>query len=208
MIQDLGSDHLPILLTILLTVPLSLLFRPTNVTFPSIFRKLVGMTFYFDSHCPSAEEYSSLFLSSAAALFNTPTLNVARSSISFGHIKRIFKAWWSAEVEDAVSERCKTRSSDSIERSSEYWCLPLDPSKYEASFFSVDPYQASLQPNLSLFNSASVSIPLQLFLGSPLTAFFPFLNMYEVHSISFQTFFSLKAKFFPHLKALRCISTF
>ena len=36
---------------------------------------------------------------------------------------------------------------------------------------------------------ASVSIPLQLFLGSPLTALFPFLN-----------------KFFPRLKALCCIS--
>ena len=42
--------------------------------------------------------FSSLCLSSAAA---------ARSFISFGRIKRHIKAWWSAEVEEAVSERRK-----------------------------------------------------------------------------------------------------
>ena len=40
-----------------------------------------------------------------------------------------------------------------LERWSEYWCLPLNPSKCEASFFSVDPHQAHLQPNLLLLNS-------------------------------------------------------
>ena len=40
-----------------------------------------------------------------------------------------------------------------FERWSEYWCFPLDPRKCEASFFSVDPHQANLQPNLLLFNS-------------------------------------------------------
>ena len=51
-------------------------FAPTNVSIPSIFRKLVGITaIYFDSNCPSAEECSSLSLSSAAALFTSLTLN-------------------------------------------------------------------------------------------------------------------------------------
>ena len=72
------------------------------------------MTFCFDSYCPSAEEYLSLSLSSGAALFTSLTLNAAKSSIPFGRIQRHSKAWWSAEVEDAVTERCKTRSSDSI----------------------------------------------------------------------------------------------
>ena len=36
-----------------------------------------------------------------------------------------------------------------LERWSEYWCLPLNPSKCEASF-SVDPHQANLQPNVLL----------------------------------------------------------
>ena len=105
MLQDLGSDHLPILLS----VPLSPVFRP-NERPPSFnFQKACwdGFASYFDSHCPSAEEYSSLSLSSAAALFTSLALNVAKSSIPFGRIKRPPKAWWSAEVEEAVSERRK-----------------------------------------------------------------------------------------------------
>ena len=35
------------------------------------------------------------------------TLNAAKSSISFGCIKCPSKAWWSPEVEEAVSERRK-----------------------------------------------------------------------------------------------------
>ena len=61
----------------------------------------------FDSHCLSAEEYSSLSLSSASALFNSLTLNTAKSSIPFGHIKRHPKAWWSAEEKEVVSKRRK-----------------------------------------------------------------------------------------------------
>ena len=62
------------------------------------------LCFYFDSHCLSAEEYSSLFLSSAVALFTSLALNAAKSSIPFGHIQRHPKAWWSPEVEGVVSE--------------------------------------------------------------------------------------------------------
>ena len=105
MLQDLGSDHLPILLT----VPLSLNFRLNKG--PGFFNfqraRWDDFAFYFDSHCPSAEEYSSLFFSSAAALFISLTLNTAKSSIPFGRIKRQPKAWRSAEVEEAVSERRK-----------------------------------------------------------------------------------------------------
>ena len=100
-LQDLSSDHLPIFLSI----PLSLVFRP-NERPPSFnFQKAHwdGFASYFDSHCPSAEEYSSL--SSAAAFFTSLALNAAKSSIPFGRIKRPPKAWWSAEVEEAVSER-------------------------------------------------------------------------------------------------------
>ena len=51
-------------------------------------------------------------------------------------------------------------------------------------------------PTSSYLAPISVSIPLQLFLGSPLTALFPFSRHLS----------SLKAKFFSRLKALRCIS--
>ena len=105
MLQDLGSDHLPILLSI----PLSPVFR-SNERPPSFnFQKARwdGFASYIDSHCPSAEEYSSLSLSSATALFTSLALNAAKSSIPFGRIKRHPKAWWSAEVEQAISERRK-----------------------------------------------------------------------------------------------------
>ena len=103
MLQDLGSDHLPIFLS----VPLSPVYRP-NERPPSLnFQKARWDDFasYFDSHCSSAEEYSSL--SSTATIFTSLALNAAKSSILFGRIKRHPKAWWSAEVEEAVSERRK-----------------------------------------------------------------------------------------------------
>ena len=83
-----------------------------------------------------------------------------------------------------------------LERWSEYWCLPLNPSKCEASFFSVDSHQANLQPNL-------------LLLGSRLR-FNPTATFLEVtfdRTLSFSKHVSLlKAEFFHRLKALRCIS--
>ena len=103
MLQDLGSDYLPILLSI----PLSPVFRPNERTPSFNFQKACwdGFASYFDSHCPSAEEYSSLSLSSAAALFTSLAMNAAKSSIPFGRIKRPPKAWWSAEAEQVVGER-------------------------------------------------------------------------------------------------------
>ena len=101
-LQELGSDHLPSLLS----VPLSALFRP-NERPPSFnFQKAHwdDFAFYLDSHYPSAEEYSFLSLSSAAVLYTSLALNAA---IPFGRIKRHPKAWWSAEVESAVNERRK-----------------------------------------------------------------------------------------------------
>ena len=104
-LQDLRSDHLPILLSI----PFSPVYRPNERPPFFNFQKARWDSFasYFDSHCPSAEEYSSLSLSSDAALFTSLTLNAAKSSIPFGRIKRSSKAWWSAEVKEAVSERRK-----------------------------------------------------------------------------------------------------
>ena len=106
MLQDLGFDHLPILLF----VPLSPVFRP-NERLPFFnFQKARWDDFasYYDSHCPSAEEFSSLSLSSAATLVTSLALNAAKFSIPLCRIKRHPKAWWSAEVEDAVSKRRKT----------------------------------------------------------------------------------------------------
>ena len=84
MLQDLGSDHLPILLS----VPLSPAYCTNEHPLSFNFQKACwdGFASYFHSHCPSAEEYSSL--SSAAALFTSLALNAAKSSIPFGRIKR------------------------------------------------------------------------------------------------------------------------
>ena len=65
----------------------------------------------------------------------------------------------------------------------------------EASF-SVDPHQANLQLHLLLFNSRLHFNPTPTFLG---VTFDRTLSFSEHVS-------SLKAKFFPHFKALRCIS--
>ena len=72
-LQNLCSNHLPILLT----VPLSPVFRPKERLLSLNFRKACqdDFAFYFDSHCLSAEEYSSLFLSFAAVLSTSLTLN-------------------------------------------------------------------------------------------------------------------------------------
>ena len=83
-----------------------------------------------------------------------------------------------------------------LERWSEYWCLSLNPSKCEASFFSVDSHQAYLQPNFLLLNSH---------LSFNSTPTFLVINFDSTLSFSKHES-SLKAKFFPHLKALRCIS--
>ena len=83
-----------------------------------------------------------------------------------------------------------------LERWSKHWCLPLNPSKCEASFFSVDSHQANLQPNLLLLGSYLHLNPTPTFLG---------VTFDRTRSFS-KPVSSLKAKFFPRLKALRCFS--
>ena len=83
-----------------------------------------------------------------------------------------------------------------LEHWSEYWCLPLNPSKCEAFFFSVYPHQANLQPNLLLLGSCLRFNP---------TPIFPGVTFDRTLSFS-KHVSSLKAKFFPRLKALHCIS--
>ena len=83
-----------------------------------------------------------------------------------------------------------------LERWSEYRCLPLNPIKCEASFFSVDLHQANLQPILILLGSR---------LRFNLTP--TFLGVTFDRTLSFSKHVSLlKAKFFPRLKAICYIS--
>ena len=83
-----------------------------------------------------------------------------------------------------------------LERWSEYWCLDLNPSKCEASLFSVDPHQDNLQLSLLLLGSRLRFNPIPILFGVT----FDRTLSFSKHASS------LKAKFFPRLKALRCIS--
>ena len=106
MLQDLGSDHLPILLSILSLRSIA----PMSVALPSIFRKLAGMTLPLTLTLTVLQHRNTRLFLFPLLLLSLPlslTLNAAKSSILFGRIKRLPKAWWSAEVEEAVSERRK-----------------------------------------------------------------------------------------------------
>ena len=58
-------------------------------------------------------------------------LNAAKSSIPFGRIKRHPKAWWSADVEGAVSERRK--AFDATHRSDEDYQAYISASRCASS---------------------------------------------------------------------------
>ena len=163
-LQDLGSDHLPILLSI----PLSPIFHP-NERPPSFnFQKARWDDFasYFDSHFPTAEEYSSLSLPSAAALFTSLTLNAAKSSIPFGRIKRPPKAWWSAEVEEAVGER--RRAFATAHRSDEDRQAYISASRRASSVIAkAEAWQATSTSLSPKSNPKSVHSLLRSIAGSP-----------------------------------------
>ena len=105
-------------------------------------------------------------------------------------------AIWSSSPSVSIAVKATQEALFRLERWSEYWCLPLNPSKCEASFFPVDPHQANLQPNLLLLGSRLRFNPTPTFLGATFDRTLSFSKHVS----------SLKAKFFPRLKALRCIS--
>ena len=78
---------------------------PMSVPLTSIFRKLAEMALP-PTLTPTVllQRNTRLF---PLLLLSSLALNVTKSSIPFGRIKCHPKAWWSAEVEEAVSERCK-----------------------------------------------------------------------------------------------------
>ena len=104
-------------------------------------------------------------------------------------------ATWSSSPSLPTAVEATQGALFQLERWSEYWCLPLNPSKCEASF-SVGSHQANLQPNLLLLGSRLRFNPTPTFLG----VIFDRTLSFSKHVSS------LKAKFFPRLKALRCIS--
>ena len=77
---------------------------PTSVPLPSVFRKLAGMTLPPTLTLTVLQQRNTHLF---PLLLLSLALNAAKSFIPFGRNKRPPKAWWSAEVEEAVSERRK-----------------------------------------------------------------------------------------------------
>ena len=217
-LQDLGSNHLPILLS----VSLSPFFHPNKRPSSFNFQKARwdDFAYYFDFHCSSAEEYSPLSFSFSVTLLISLALNTAKSSIPFGRIKRLPKDWGSDEVlrKDPFLALCFSLSSlmifllfcllpsaalftltiwpfgPPLPRSPLRWrphkelCFDCSAGLSTGVFLSIRanvrppfqwiPTKLTYSPTFSYSAPASVLIPLRLFLGSPSTALFPFLNMY------------------------------
>ena len=99
---------------------------------------------------------------------------------------------WSSSPSVATAVEATQGALFRLDRWSEYWCLPLNPSECEASF-SVDLHYANLQPKLLLLNSRLRFNPTPTFLGVTFD-----------RTLSFSKHVSLlKVKFFPRLKAFR-----
>ena len=102
-------------------------------------------------------------------------------------------AIWSSSASVSTAVEATQGALFRLERWLEFWCLP---SKCEAIFLLVDPHQANLQPILLLLGSRLPFNPTPTFVGVTFD-----------RTLSFSKHISsLKAKFFPRSKALRCIS--
>ena len=90
-LQDLDSGHLPIFVF----VPLSLVicFNKCPPSFNFQKARWGNFVSYFDSHCHSAEEYSSFSLSSAVAFFTSLALNAAKFSVLSAASNAILKSF-------------------------------------------------------------------------------------------------------------------
>ena len=124
---------------------------------------------YFDSYCSSAEKYhSSLSFFSAAALYISLALNAAESSIPFRRIKHHSKAWWSAEVEGAVSERRETFAA--AHRSDEEHQAYISASRRDSSIITTakaEAWQTTCSSLLPKSIPKSVNCLLRSIAGSP-----------------------------------------
>ena len=118
------------------------------------------------------------------------TLNAAKSSSPFGHTKRPHKAWWSTEVEGAVSERRKAfatalrsdedrqayisayrRASSAIAKA-EAWqstCSSLSPKSNHESVYSLFRSVAGSSCVPPLLTSSTVPLPGSRLWSSPIT---------------------------------------
>ena len=104
-LPDLGSDHLPISITI----PTSLIINSFHRSPSFNYNKARWDEYltYIDTHCPTPSNFTTLSLSETTHTFTKLLNDAATSAIPFGSINRPAKAWWSPEVADAVAKRRK-----------------------------------------------------------------------------------------------------
>ena len=102
---DLGSDHLPISITIPTSPLINSISCPPSFNYNKARRD--DYLTYIDTHCPPPSNFSTLSISKATDTFTKLLNDDATSAISFGSINRLAKAWWSSEVADAVVKRRK-----------------------------------------------------------------------------------------------------
>ena len=125
------------------------------------------------------------------ALFFSFFINDLTTSLPFSASCSLYAddlAIWSSSPSVPTAVEATQGALFRLERWSEYWCLPLNPSKCEAFFFSVDPHQA----NLLLLGSRLRFNPTPTFLGVTFD-----------RTLSFSKHISsLRAKFFPHSASL------
>ena len=105
-------------------------------------------------------------------------------------------AIWSSSLSVPTAVEATQGALFRLERWLEYWYLPLNLRKCGSSFFSVDTHQANIQPNLLLLGSRFRFNPTPTFFGVTFDRTLSFSKHVS----------SLKAKFFPRLKALHCIA--
>ena len=102
-LPDLGSDHLPISITIPTSPLINSFHRPPSFNYNKA--RWDDYLTYIDTHCPTPSNFTTLSLSEATHTFTKLLNDAATSAIPFGSINCPAKAWWSSEVADAVAKR-------------------------------------------------------------------------------------------------------
>ena len=102
-LPDLGSDHLPLSITIRLSHHFAPNQRKPAFNFQKADWDVFSST--LTSLCPDPVSYSSLSLSKAVKLFTSIVLQAAKSSVPFGRTHQPPKAWWSPELSELVQKR-------------------------------------------------------------------------------------------------------
>ena len=104
-LPDLGSDHLPIHITIPISPVIDSHNRPPSFNYGKA--RWTDFQSAFEDCCPPLSDIGRLSLSEANETFTNLILDAATFAIPYGSINRSSKAWWSPEISEAVANRRK-----------------------------------------------------------------------------------------------------